>query len=404
MAIAFMRVRPLSRGNGQSAVACAAYRACVKLHDAFYDKDHDYSKKSGHIAGGLELPPGVKKTREELWNLVEESETRCDARFGKEILFAFPKELSDEDNIILAKRIARCLSEERKPDGSIEHFPIQWDMHGPHIEAIIDENGNFVLDDENKKKVQSNDNTHGHFLSTERAWDYETNSFSKKKNRNRNSKEWTAAKKLEIGEIVNAMLREKGFQEIDFRSWEERNAESIEKTGKELDRPQRHQGPAKTNSERKRRRRLARKKMSITDEIKLTEGELKKMEAKINNSSVKRTKNNVPTVGNLMEDIATSVNQEVAKKNAEKTISTRGGTVQIQSKIENLVETPKKTKPQQSVHDFPIPKTKPVGGQNGHAHSGPDHKCFICIPDGSDRCKYCKFREDDLEHSSGNSR
>ena len=55
MAIAFMRVRPLSRGNGQSAVACAAYRACVKLHDAFYDKDHDYSKKSGHIAGGLEV-------------------------------------------------------------------------------------------------------------------------------------------------------------------------------------------------------------------------------------------------------------------------------------------------------------------------------------------------------------
>ena len=51
MAIALVRARPLSRGNGQSVVACAAYRACEKLHDEYYGKEHDYLKKSGHVAG-----------------------------------------------------------------------------------------------------------------------------------------------------------------------------------------------------------------------------------------------------------------------------------------------------------------------------------------------------------------
>ena len=397
MAIAFMRMRPLSRGNGQSAVACAAYRACVKLHDAYYGKDHDYCKKSGHIAGGLELPYGVEKTREELWNSVEEFEKRCDARLGKEILIALPKEFSDEENTILAQGIAKILSEEHKPDGSVDYYPVQWDVHGPHIESVIDEDGNFILDAKGKKKLQSNDNNHGHYMVSERSWDSTTGTFSKKKDRNRNTKEWMAAKKLEIGELMNSMLRVKGLPEVDFRSWEERNEESVVTTGKELDRPQRHQGPARTNAARKRRRRLARDKMRITDEIRLTEGKLKKMDAKSNDSSSKKTKNNVPTVGNLMDDISTTVKQNLANKQNVKSVTTRDGIAQKQ------LNTANKTKPLHPVQNIPAPKPKPASRQNGHTHSGPDHKCFICIPDGSDRCKFCRFREDEV-HSSGYSR
>lgn len=408
MAIAFVRARPLSRGKGQSAVACAAYRACVLLHDNYYGKDHDYSKKSGHMAGELELPPGVNKTREEIWNLVEEVEKRGDARFGKEILVAHPKEFSEEENIILAQGIAKILAEEHKPDGTVDYYPVQWDIHGPHKEAVIDDNGNFVLDAEGKKTWQSNDNNHGHYMVTERPWDFVSDTFSKKKDRIRNSKEWIAAKKLEIGELMNSMLRAKGLPEVDFRSWEERNAESIEQTGKELDRPQIHQGVVKTNMERKRRGSLARKKMKKDNEIKIAEGELKKIEAnaKSKKSSSRKAKNQVPSIGNLADEISSNVATNLAKKQ-EVTIvvSKRAPKVSQQSVITPATNT-KVEKPQQPVRNISVPLPKPTGGQHMHSHSGPDHKCLFCIPDGSDRCKFCKFREDELgeEHSSGHGR
>ena len=407
MAIAMIRARPLSRGKGQSAVACAAYRACVLLHDNYYGKEHDYSKKSGHVDGGVVLPKGVTITREELWNLVEEAEKRSDARFGKEVLVALPKEFNEEENRIVALRIAICLSEEHKADGSIDYYPLQWDIHGPHIEAIIDDNGNFVLDEEGKKMWQSNDNKHVHNMISERPWDFETGTFSSKKDRYRNTDEWLAAKKLEIGEIINSMLREKGLPEVDFRSWEERNAESIAKTGKELEKPQRHQGPARTNVERKRRRRLARKKMSIDDEIKLAEGELKKMDVKTKSkkSSSNNAKNQVAVVGNLVDEISNNVAANLAKKQDATIIVSKKSSGQPQQSVSIPEAKPKEKKPQQPVRSIPVPMPKPAR-QHMHSHSGPDHKCLICIPDGSDRCKFCKFREDEWgeEHSSGHGR
>ncbi len=39
----------LSRSDGKSAVAAAAYRACTRLHDALYKKVHDYTRKGGHV-------------------------------------------------------------------------------------------------------------------------------------------------------------------------------------------------------------------------------------------------------------------------------------------------------------------------------------------------------------------
>ena len=405
MAIAMIRARPLSRGKGQSAVACAAYRACEKLHDNYYGKDHDYTKKNGHVAGGLELPQGVNKTREEIWNLVEEAEKRCDARLGKELIVAHPKEFNDEENKRLAQGIAKILAEEHKPDGTVDYYLVQWDLHGPHEEAIIDEEGNFVLDAEGKKMWQNNDNKHGHYMCSERHWDFETDAFSKKKDRFRNSDEWLKAKKLEIGELMNSMLRAKGLPEVDFRSWEERNAESVAQTGKELDRPQRHQGPAKTNAERKRRRRLARTKMEKDNELKKAKGELKKLEAKSKSSSSIKSKIQVPTIGNLADETSSKVAANIAKKQDVTIVVPKRASKVSQQSVSTPEPKSKENKAQQPVHDIPVPIPKSVR-QHVHSNAGPDHKCFICIPDGSDRCKYCKFREDEWgeEHSSSHGR
>ena len=117
------------------------------------------------------------------------------------------------------------------------------------------------------------------------------------------------------------------------------------------------------------------------------------MEANVKSkkSSSNNSKKQVAIVGNLADEISNNVEAAIAKKQ------------EVTIVVSAPEPKPKENKTQQPVHDIPIPIPKPAGQQHGHAHSGPDHKCFLCIPDGSDRCKYCKFREDELgeEHSGG---
>ena len=47
MTMVHIATKAISRKAGQSAVACAAYRAGDVLEDAKYGKTHDYGKKSG---------------------------------------------------------------------------------------------------------------------------------------------------------------------------------------------------------------------------------------------------------------------------------------------------------------------------------------------------------------------
>ena len=47
MAIYHFSVKTISRSNGRSAVACAAYRSGEKLVCDFYGKEQDYTKKTG---------------------------------------------------------------------------------------------------------------------------------------------------------------------------------------------------------------------------------------------------------------------------------------------------------------------------------------------------------------------
>ncbi|MDU2409665.1 MAG: MobA/MobL family protein, partial [Acinetobacter junii] len=47
MAIYHFSVKAISRSDGRSAVACAAYRAGEKLICDYYGKEQDYTKKTG---------------------------------------------------------------------------------------------------------------------------------------------------------------------------------------------------------------------------------------------------------------------------------------------------------------------------------------------------------------------
>ena len=97
----------ISRSQGRSAVACAAYRSAEKLVDERSVKEHhDYTHKQDVAFTEILLPenaPTSMQDREKLWNMVEAIEKRKDAQLAREFNFALPCELTLEQNIVLAR-------------------------------------------------------------------------------------------------------------------------------------------------------------------------------------------------------------------------------------------------------------------------------------------------------------
>ena len=106
MAIYHLSVKVISRSAGRSAVAAAAYRSAGRLHDERIDRTHDFTNKGGVVHSEVVLPEGAPEhlsDREQLWNAVEASEKRKDAQLSREVEFAIPRELNQEQGIALAR-------------------------------------------------------------------------------------------------------------------------------------------------------------------------------------------------------------------------------------------------------------------------------------------------------------
>nr|WP_181718237.1 MobA/MobL family protein [Psychrobacter sp.] len=116
MAIVHIATKAISRKAGQSAVASAAYRAGVILKDERYDKNHDYSKKSGVMSADIILPTALKAkglivSREEIWNKAEHVEGRTDSRVAREWLINLPHELDEAKRKALAHEFVQVLAD-----------------------------------------------------------------------------------------------------------------------------------------------------------------------------------------------------------------------------------------------------------------------------------------------------
>lgn len=101
MAIYHLSSTIISRSQGRSAVACAAYRSGTQLNDEYYGKSHDYTKKESVAHSEIFLPenaPSQFKDRQTLWNTVEKNEKRKDAQLAREFTISLPRELSLEQN------------------------------------------------------------------------------------------------------------------------------------------------------------------------------------------------------------------------------------------------------------------------------------------------------------------
>src|SRR5712692_7867911 len=97
MAIYHSQVKIISRSQGRSAVAAAAYRSASALDDHSQGRSFAYVDKPNGVHSEIFSPtdaPAWVHDRESLWNAVELGEKRNGSQVAREIEFAIPQELS----------------------------------------------------------------------------------------------------------------------------------------------------------------------------------------------------------------------------------------------------------------------------------------------------------------------
>ena len=138
MAIYHFRVEVLSRSNGDSAVAAAAYRAGQALFDERYGVVQDYSRKGGVLHAEILAPAGAPAwvfDRETLWNRVEAGEKREDAQLARQLIVALPVELSPAEGIELVRDFVQ---REFVAEGMVADFAVHRDdPNNPHAHVLL---------------------------------------------------------------------------------------------------------------------------------------------------------------------------------------------------------------------------------------------------------------------------
>lgn len=155
MAIYRLEVKTISKEGKLSAIGAAAYRSGTVLRNQAGEV-FDYGNKGAVLESFIMLPEGAPEwasNRELLWNSVEASETRANARYARELLVSLPHELNDQERTRLTREFVQknCVVLGMAADVAI---------HGPHGD---------------------NKNYHAHIMVTDRR--FEGDGFAAKKDR-----------------------------------------------------------------------------------------------------------------------------------------------------------------------------------------------------------------------------
>ena len=219
MAIYHLHVKNLSRSDERSAVAAAAYRAGVRLWNAYEDAWTDFSARGGVIHSEILAPEGAPlwaREREGLWNRAEAAEKRKDARLAKEIELALPNELGARERIALAQAYASKLT-----------------AMGLVVDLTVHDG--------------EDGNPHAHMLVTTRKV---SEAGFGKKDRHLDSRKFVAWARRSWQDLANAALGAAGSRvRIDHRTLQ---AQGVQRA------PQTHQGPR--TAERRAKRARARER------------------------------------------------------------------------------------------------------------------------------------------------
>ncbi|MFM9280884.1 MobQ family relaxase [Paenibacillus jiagnxiensis] len=137
LAIYHLSAQVISRSDGRSAVAAAAYRAGEKLFDERLGQIHNFERKrvaARHIMAPADAPEWVYN-RQTLWNAVEASEKRKDAQVCREIEISLPVELSHEQQELLIKGFCQ---EQFVDRGMIADLGVHLNDPGnPHVHIML---------------------------------------------------------------------------------------------------------------------------------------------------------------------------------------------------------------------------------------------------------------------------
>lgn len=109
MAIFHLHVKNISRSEGRSVVAAAAYRSGTDIPNQHEDRIAAFGKRGGVVHTEIVLPPDAPAwmaDRTSLWNGAERMERRRDARLAKEVEVALPRELPTARRLDLVRQLA----------------------------------------------------------------------------------------------------------------------------------------------------------------------------------------------------------------------------------------------------------------------------------------------------------
>lgn len=205
MAIYHFSVKNISRANGKSVVAAAAYRSAEKLNDEKYGKEQDYTKKLGVEFKKIYAPENTKQElleRENLWNTVEKVETRKNSQLAREFEIAFPHELNKQQREqMLTDLCQRIVARHR--------VIVDACIHAPHVENGTDER-----------------NYHAHILLTTRSVNELGELGKKTREFNDSGKQEIEHWRAEFAETTNTHLENAGFDvRVDHRSYKKQGSE-----------------------------------------------------------------------------------------------------------------------------------------------------------------------------------
>ena len=193
----------ISRSQGRSATAASAYRVAERIEDRRTGLTFDYAARGGVDYTEILAPdhaPDWVRDRSELWNRVEEAETRKNSQVAREVRVALPDELTHAQRVALVRDYAQTQFVDRGMVADIA-------LHAPGREG-----------DER--------NHHAHILLTTREVD--TEGFTTK-NRDWNKVEVLEGWREAWARDSNAALERAGIEDrVDHRTLVAQRDEALE--------------------------------------------------------------------------------------------------------------------------------------------------------------------------------
>jgi hypothetical protein len=222
MAIYHLSVKPISRSDGRSATAAAAYRAAAKISDVRTGELHDYTPQTRCcFCGHHHYPQACAKMEPmtaQIWNAAELAETRKNATVAREFEIALPSELNATQRQQLAHEFAQELVTQ----------------HGCIADVAIHQPG----------KEGDQRNHHAHILlSTRRLGPEGFTEKTRELDDYNSGPKWVQKWRERYAQLQNQYLQQAGSeQRVDHRSYKDQGLDSI---------PTCHLGPSATAYERR---------------------------------------------------------------------------------------------------------------------------------------------------------